>query len=183
MQAPAHPLNRPSIGVPVGTGSRAGGDGIAAADFATADGAVTGAALTMKRPVDRLATFAALIVYSMSVDAESPAPTEPSSGIATPRTNSEGIPLPTKQKTYLAGSKALDALAKLIQATEGYFHPSNYGSWALNLGRFLQNITSEFLKRWEVSSFSTRVPSCTPLILRACRRSAVTTARRRKSGA
>lgn len=38
-----------------------------------------------------------------------------------------------KEKTYLAGSKALDALAKLIQATEGFFHPSNYGAWAPHL--------------------------------------------------
>ena len=34
-----------------------------------------------------------------------------------------------KAKTYLAGSKALDSLAKLIASTEGFFHPTNSGSW------------------------------------------------------
>lgn len=142
-----------TVGVPVGVGSQAGGaDGIAAVDFASSDASATGAALTMKRPVDRLATFAGVLVYSMSVDARAPPPTEPSSGVATPRAGGVTSPSsPAKGKTYLAGSKALDALAKLIQATEGYFHPSNYGTWAPILGKFLQNVTWEFLKRWEVS--------------------------------
>lgn len=34
-----------------------------------------------------------------------------------------------KAKTYLAGSKALDSLSKLIASTEGFFHPTNSGSW------------------------------------------------------
>lgn len=33
------------------------------------------------------------------------------------------------QKTYLAGSKALDSLARLIASTESFFHPSNSGTW------------------------------------------------------
>lgn len=32
---------------------------------------------------------------------------------------------------YLAGSKALDYLDKLITSTETYFHPSNQGFWSL----------------------------------------------------
>ena len=34
-----------------------------------------------------------------------------------------------KTKTYLAGCKALDSLAKLIASCEGFFHPTNSGSW------------------------------------------------------
>lgn len=34
-----------------------------------------------------------------------------------------------KVKTYLAGCKALDALAKMIASTEGFFHPTNSGNW------------------------------------------------------
>lgn len=34
-----------------------------------------------------------------------------------------------KAKTFLAGSKALDSLVKFIASTEGFFHPSNSGSW------------------------------------------------------
>jgi hypothetical protein len=80
----------------------------------------------MKRPTEKLASFAGLIVYSMAVDS---AP----SGRNTPSSASG-----PKEKTYLAGSKALDSLAKLVQATESFFHPSNYGAWAPHLGRFLR---------------------------------------------
>ena len=34
-----------------------------------------------------------------------------------------------KTKTYLAGCRALDSLAKLIASTESFFHPTNSGSW------------------------------------------------------
>lgn len=119
----------------------------------------------MKRPTEKLGSFAAVIVYSMAADAVpqgstpfgSKAPSRAASPPPGARSSaggggggngllgaSLGI---KKERTYLAGSKALDALAKLIQATEGYFHPSNYGRWAPLLGRFLQNLTWEFYKR------------------------------------
>ena len=34
-----------------------------------------------------------------------------------------------KGQTYLAGSKALDSLAKMIASCEGFFHPTNSGTW------------------------------------------------------
>ncbi|GJN88228.1 hypothetical protein Rhopal_001193-T1 [Rhodotorula paludigena] len=151
-----------SMGVPVGGGTKAGATGVAASDFATQDSQATGVALTMKRPTEKLGSFAAIIVYSMAADARpqgstpfgSKAPSR--AGSPTPEGRSTSGPggllgaalgVNKKERTYLAGSKALDALAKLIQATEGYFHPSNYGRWAPLLGRFLQNVTWEFLKR------------------------------------
>jgi proteasome activator subunit 4 len=113
-------------GVPVGGGTKAGAEGVAASDFATSDAGATGVSLTMKRPTEKLGSFAALIVYSMSVDA-------PVAGAGASRPASPGK---KNERTYLAGSKALDALAKLIQATEGFFHPSNYGAWAPHLVSF-----------------------------------------------
>ena len=65
----------------------------------------------------------------MSVDSP-PSGATPFGSTAPSRTGSPGGPLGGRPKTYLAGSKALDSLAKLIQATESFFHPSNYGAWA-----------------------------------------------------
>ena len=41
-----------------------------------------------------------------------------------------------KTKTYLAGCKALDSLAKLIASTESFFHPTNSGSWTSDVCLF-----------------------------------------------
>lgn len=35
----------------------------------------------------------------------------------------------------------------LLQAIEGYYHPSNYGKWSSGLTKFLQNLSAEYLKR------------------------------------
>lgn len=45
-----------------------------------------------------------------------------------------GKRLNSKHKTYLAGSKALDSLARLIASTESFFHPSNSGAWTADVG-------------------------------------------------
>jgi proteasome activator subunit 4 len=39
-------------------------------------------------------------------------------------------------KIYLAGSKALDSLARLIASTESFFHPSNGGAWTSDVSAF-----------------------------------------------
>jgi proteasome activator subunit 4 len=41
--------------------------------------------------------------------------------------------LPTQQLGYLAGSKALDSLDRMITSTESFFHPSNSGPWTMNV--------------------------------------------------
>lgn len=42
----------------------------------------------------------------------------------------------------------LTHLANLIQATESYYHPSNYGRWSYSIVNFLRQLSWEFLKRW-----------------------------------
>ncbi|KAG2149717.1 armadillo-type protein [Suillus cothurnatus] len=73
-----------------------------------------------------------------------------------------GIPhpllgLPSSQSIgYLAGSKALDSLDKLITSTESFFHPSNSGHWTFTLTNLLQRLTVEFADRW----LEEQQPSC-----------------------
>lgn len=129
-------------GVPVGGGTKAGAEGIAAADFAVSDASATGVALTMKRPTEKLGSFATLIVYSMARDSPPTGSTPLGSRGGSANASSDDLKNATnlgtgekKERTYLAGSKALDSLAKLIQATESFFHPSNYGAWAPHLVR------------------------------------------------
>ena len=69
---------------------------------------------------DALAKF---FVYSMSLDG----PVRGDSGMSP----SDGVT--TIQAGFLAGSRALDSLDKLITSTESYFHPSNHGHWTLSV--------------------------------------------------
>jgi proteasome activator subunit 4 len=125
---------------------------------AQADSQANATTLTMKKPTDRLHSFAILIVYSIAYDAPAVGTTPIPSRTATPSASTTNLTAPdfvlnaeqVPTQSYLGGSKALDALAKLVQATESYYHPSNWGSWSPFLARFLQNITWEFLKRWKV---------------------------------
>ncbi|EIN13624.1 hypothetical protein PUNSTDRAFT_94808 [Punctularia strigosozonata HHB-11173 SS5] len=54
----------------------------------------------------------------------------------------------SRVKTYLAGSKALDSLVRLIASTESFFHPSTSGSWTHDLSAFIKYIVYDFNKRW-----------------------------------
>ncbi|KAH8120588.1 hypothetical protein DFH11DRAFT_1838384 [Phellopilus nigrolimitatus] len=93
----------------------------------------------IKKVVNKQQSLAKLIVYSLSVDG-------PIKSDA-----SQGSPAPGQQVQigYLAGSKALDSLAKIITCTESFFHPSNTGSWTFFLSNFLNRLASEFCKRWK----------------------------------
>ncbi|KAF8998336.1 hypothetical protein BDZ89DRAFT_1105652 [Hymenopellis radicata] len=115
----------------------------------------------------RIPSLARIIVYSMAPDgyptpasnAPTPYMTPMPSGMSTPQIQSTtageylGIPLgktaPLKGKTYLAGSRALDSLARLIASTESFFHPSNSGhGLPMCLSAFIKYIVYDFNKRW-----------------------------------
>lgn len=61
--------------------------------------------------------LAKIFVYSIAVDG--------------PDREETATPSGSQQVGYLAGSKALDSLDKLITSTESFFHPSNSGSWSI----------------------------------------------------
>lgn len=102
----------------------------------------------------RLASLARIIVYSMAPDGIPSSGSNLSTPLYTPMVSGTSTPLPRmnghghlnggladylsaplgkgghlKTKTYVAGSKALDSLTKLIASTESFFHPTNSGSW------------------------------------------------------
>lgn len=45
-------------------------------------------------------------------------------------------------------SSTLSHLAELIQATESFYHPSNYGKWSYVLALFLEALARDYLERW-----------------------------------
>lgn len=114
----------------------------------------------------RIRSLARLIVYSMAPDGTptlsstcpTPAYTPTTSGTSTPQLPSAAVgeyltaPFhksgPPKGKTYLAGCKALDSVARLIASTEHFFHPTNSGSWTAGLTAFLGHLVYMFNARW-----------------------------------
>ena len=77
--------------------------------------------------------IAKIFVYSMAVDGEI------RTDASTLRHNQE--PKRPEQKTgFIAGSKALDFLDRLITSTESFFHPSNSGPWTLSVRLSLLNL-------------------------------------------
>ncbi|KAH7880399.1 uncharacterized protein C8R40DRAFT_1165366 [Lentinula edodes] len=138
----------------------------------------------LPKPSWRIPSLAKIIVYSMAPDGlpapPSNAPTplfSPSpSGMNTPSIGSStlgeylsaplGKGVQGKGKTYLAGSKALDSLARLIASVESFFHPTNSGDWTTDLSAFIKLIAYNFNKRW----YEERQPDCeTPLNRRLSR--------------
>lgn len=152
-----------SAGLPVGANKSANAALMAqSASLRTgADAAASTGTLRMKKPSDRIQSFATIIVYSMARDSipsppssalgSSVAPTPAGTGTGTPVRHApdelNAAPPAAHQQTFLAGSKALDSLARFIQATEGYFHPSNWGMWQISLSSLVQHLTWEFVKR------------------------------------
>lgn len=110
-------------------------------------------ALKIKKPTNRFHSLAQILVYSMSVDG------------AVRGEERDAEP------GYLAGSKALDALDKIITSTESYFHPSNSGHWTISLTNFMQQVLGKFANRWKEEEQSTcKTPvgqRLTPAIRRA----------------
>jgi len=57
-----------------------------------------------------------------------------------------------KPKAYLAGSKALDSLARMIASTESFFHPSNSGTWTADVSICVPILISSRMLILNVSS-------------------------------
>ncbi|SPO23145.1 related to BLM10 - proteasome activator subunit [Ustilago trichophora] len=140
-----------SAGLPVGSTKAANAALMAqsASVRSGPDAAASGATLKMKKPTDRLRSFAVIMTYSISKDGPSASEAASASYVPTPTDGSSPRPQGTSKPltTYPAGSKALDHLAKFVQATESYFHPSNWGMWQISLSNLVQQIMFEFLKR------------------------------------
>ncbi|GLB36425.1 putative protein with domain of unknown function (DUF3437) [Lyophyllum shimeji] len=118
----------------------------------------------LPKPTWRIISLARIIVYSMAPDgAALPPSNAPTpmfsplpSGMNTPQVSTNNLkeflaaPLGKQggPKKYVAGSKALDSLAKLIASTESFFHPSNSGAWTNDLSAFVKYIVYDFNKRW-----------------------------------
>ncbi|KAF7310620.1 hypothetical protein HMN09_00604800 [Mycena chlorophos] len=117
-------------------------------------------ALRIKKTISRQQSLARLLVYSMAVDG--PARDSTSS---TPRTEAGKI------DGFVAGSKALDTLDRIITSLESFFHPSNSGSYTIGLTSFLQYLSAFFCQRMrEEEQPSCATPSAqrlTPAIRRA----------------
>ncbi|KAI0639143.1 hypothetical protein C8Q77DRAFT_1152142 [Trametes polyzona] len=141
-----------------------------------ADGQASFEMNRLPKPNWRIASLARIIVYSMAPDGmPSPSSTAPTP-LFTPLASGASTPLPhqhngglgdylsaplgkgsrLKGKTYLAGCKALDSLAKLIASTESFFHPTNSGSWTSDLSAFIKYIVYDFNKRW----YEEQQPDC-----------------------
>ncbi|KAJ7042558.1 hypothetical protein C8F04DRAFT_1076309 [Mycena alexandri] len=123
----------------------------------------------LPKPEWRIQSLARIIVYSMAPDgvpsptsgAPTPLFTPVPSGVATPQIPTNNLrdylsaPLaarfgstPSKHKTYLAGSKALESLSQIIASTESFFHPSNSGPFTADLAAFIKYIAYDFNRRW-----------------------------------
>jgi proteasome activator subunit 4 len=133
-----------------------------------------------------IVSLARVIVYSMMPDgtpapasgAPTPAMTPFSSGIATPYGAPTNVKVAdylsaglgsklgrVKEKKYIGGSKALDALSKLIISVESFFHPTNSGKWTNDLTAFVKYLVYEFNKRWQEE----QKPDCkTPKVCLGC---------------
>jgi proteasome activator subunit 4 len=161
-----------TMGTPVG-GSIASA---AAGALSPMDTMASQTILQMRKPTNRLLALAEIIVYSMAEDS----PAKSGSSLATP---GESTPVPAAlkrvkasanglhpssstdsladagrradaSKTYLAGSKSLEHLAKLIVSCESFFHPSNHGQWTQILAVFIQDLAWQFTARWKAEESS-----------------------------
>nr|XP_019009928.1 proteasome activator subunit 4 [Kwoniella pini CBS 10737]OCF48709.1 proteasome activator subunit 4 [Kwoniella pini CBS 10737] len=134
-----------SLNVPVG-GSIASQNSMS---VTLADTRTSKKILDAKKPIDRVQSLAETIIFSMSED--SPFITLPSEA-ATPVAGQRS----ERNRRYLAGSKALDHLSKLLTSCETFFHPSNSGHWSVFLTTFLSHLASNFVERWK----SEEEPQC-----------------------
>ncbi|WVR08974.1 hypothetical protein IAU60_006033 [Kwoniella sp. DSM 27419] len=174
-----------SLNVPVG-GSIASQNSMS---VTMADARASKKILDAKKPIDRVQSLAETIVFSMSEDTPlvalpsgaatptpgmaTPAPLQPAiarlqNGNSMKRGGSSDSLAAAGRKSeenrrFLAGSKALDHLSRLLTSCETFFHPSNSGHWSAFLTTFLSHLAGNFVERWK----SEEEPDCrTPMAWR-----------------
>ncbi|KAJ7462735.1 armadillo-type protein [Mycena galericulata] len=123
-------------------------------------------ALRIKKTISRQQSLAKMLVYSMAVDG----PARDTS-TATPRTSDGKLMQPTG---FVAGSKALDTLDRLITSTETFFHPSNSGPYTISLTSFLQYLSAFFCQRMREEEQGSCVTPAAQRLTPAIRRAFVT---------
>jgi len=156
-----------SCGLPVGSKTAGKGAMITSGSGRTGvDATASRGTLGMKKPTDRMSSFATIIALSLAEDGPkagmgiSEVPTDgtatPTAAHPVPTTAQQGkqttlavpgMPAVAGRQTYLAGSRALDSIARFIQATETFFHPSNWGLWQMRMSSFLYTLSWQVLRR------------------------------------
>ncbi|CAL1696390.1 unnamed protein product [Somion occarium] len=116
--------------------------------------------LRIRKPFSRYSSLAKILVFSMCLDGPE----------RSDHTTDAG-------RGFLAGSRAMDSLDKLITSTESYFHPSNSGHWTMALTSFLHRLAVEFCKRWKEEELRSCKTPVTRRLTPAIRRAFVTTLR------
>ncbi|KAF7306649.1 Membrane protein [Mycena indigotica] len=125
----------------------------------------------LPKPEWRIESLARIIVYSMAPDGVPTPPSNAPTPMFTPLPSGMNTPqIPTsnsiqdylsaplarrnggittsKYHTYLAGSKSLDSLSRVIASLENFFHPSNSGNFTTSLAAFIKYVAYDFNKRW-----------------------------------
>ncbi|KAJ7456643.1 hypothetical protein FB451DRAFT_1276697 [Mycena latifolia] len=120
----------------------------------------------IKKTISRQQCLARMLVYSMAVDG----PARDSS-VATPRTADGKLVQPTG---FIAGSKALDTLDRLITSTESFFHPSNSGPYTVSLTSFVQYLAGFFCQRIGEEGMESCITPAAQRLTPAIRRAFVT---------
>lgn len=133
------------------------------------DAKVSKSVTDAKKPVDRVQSQAEVIVYSISEDGPAILSSNATPGSSTPvpkaisrlqnghsihRTGSTDSLAAAGRagdtdRTFVAGSKALDHLSRLLTSCETFFHPSNSGYWTAYLNVFISHLAANFLERWK----------------------------------
>lgn len=138
--------------VPVGSSSQTSGDFLSIAGAGNHDEQVPKSLSSFISTPPRTNSLAHIFVNCMMEDAV----TMPPSALMTPEPSTPATPLTGRPTPALGGSRALDSLAKFIQATESFFHPSNIGSYSLKLVNFCFKLSAQFYHRWLLE----RKPTC-----------------------
>ncbi|KIK71342.1 hypothetical protein GYMLUDRAFT_33493 [Collybiopsis luxurians FD-317 M1] len=129
-----------------------------------ADNMSSSGSLRIKKTISKQSALAKILVYSISTDGPAREPSSQDGALS-------------QQTGYLAGSKALDTLDRLITSTESFFHPSNSGQWSLMLTTFMQRLAAEFASRMQEEQRETCKTPVTRRLTAGMRKAFVTTLR------